>query len=106
MWSFCLLFLTGEIIFPVIEMNSREIEKVKIPQGACGFYFFNLTDDGEKVNLSPEYYYGDKLYNADELEREFPGELITRVIKNNGCQALHCLDSWIIFNENSHIFVG
>jgi len=70
------------------EVKSRDTAKVKVPDGAFGFKFFDILEatveaDGKpvkltsaRINESPMYYYGGRIYTRAEVAREVPNNQI------------------------------
>jgi uncharacterized protein (UPF0128 family) len=66
------------------EVRSRDVAKVKVPNRAFGFRFFDILEatveaDGKAVKLTSErinesaiYYYGGRIYTRAEVAREVP----------------------------------
>lgn len=96
------------------EVRTRDITKLKVPENAFAFRFFDIISlvvevDGQKVelksqqiNVSPRHYYGGKIYTVAELKLEFPGDLILICnIERSGCKkAIKCrTGNWRPFEE-------
>jgi uncharacterized protein (UPF0128 family) len=101
------------------EVKNRDVSKIKIPKNAFCFYFFDILSiivsangneakfTGKRVNVSPKYYYGGKLYTIDELKRDFPNKRIfIRSIENDGYKkVIKCRSGvWYPFKETD-IFI-
>ena len=66
------------------EVKSRDTARVNVPDGAFGFKFFDILEatveaDGKSVKLtsarineSPMFYYGGRIYTRAEAAREIP----------------------------------
>jgi len=111
------LFLYPEIILGktlVVEVETREISKLKRPSGAYGFKFFDILSvviyvDGkpmesksEEINMSPNYYYRGNVYTVEEIRRNFPKKktLIGYMVNNNVDRVINCdSGSWHPFEK-------
>lgn len=82
------------------EVTSRDVDRVKVPQGAFGFLFFDLmsTEEGgvkmesDRLNISPMYYYGGRIMTLDEVRREVPSAhtLIGNMEGNDYNRVIRC----------------
>ena len=101
------------------EVKTRDPSKVKVPENAFGFKFFDILSvivdaDGrkveltsERINVSPMHYYGGTLHTVEELKREFPNAriLISNIEDNGYERAIRCrTGNWQPF-EKTDVFV-
>lgn len=102
------------------EVKTRDVSRVKLPENAFGFWFFDIISvvvdvDGKKVRLtsgqindSPSHYYGGKIYTVEEFRRKFPSAYASHAsdIKINGHKKmLACrTGNWVPFEKND-IFI-
>jgi len=79
-----------EFLYSMIEdkpkqtSKARDVSKVKMPEYAYGFRFFDLISvtvevygekiklTSERINVSPKYVVGERLYTPEDVRREFP----------------------------------
>ena len=101
------------------EVKARDVSKVKVPENAFGFRFFDIISvvvnangknvklTSERINLSPMHYYGGKLYTVTEIKRYFPNKriLISNIEGNGYTRAIRCrTGNWQPF-EKTDVFV-
>ncbi|MBU4348263.1 hypothetical protein KJ671_02040 [Patescibacteria group bacterium] len=68
------------------KIGMRDASMIKIPKGIYGLRFFDIIPGtvniggerirlkSKRINVSPMFYYGDKVYTIAEFERKFPNE--------------------------------
>jgi len=80
----------------VEEVKDRDIDKLKIPDNAFGFRFFDvlenktIVDDefvkmtSDRINKSPMHYYGGQVYTKEDVIREVPNnEILLKNMESN-----------------------
>jgi uncharacterized protein (UPF0128 family) len=97
------------------KVKTRDVSMIKIPKNICGFGFFDIisataTINGKKVrikskriNISPTYYCGGKVYTLAELKRKFPNEeeTICNIEEDKCKKIIICSDgAWREFEDN------
>lgn len=80
-FSFC-----GVVVDNVssLEVETRDVESLQVPDGAFGFQFFDLLSTmvgndelvSSRLNKSPMHYYGGRIMTIDEVRAEMPEEQI------------------------------
>lgn len=101
------------------EVNSRDVESLRVPKRAFGFKFFDILSavveyegkefnlESKQINVSPMHYYGGKLYTLSQLKSEFPNAkiLIRNVELFKFWKTIHVRTSnWQPFNKTD-IFI-
>lgn len=103
------------------KVKTRDLSRVKTPKDAIGFRFFDIFStvvvdvDGmvveltsERINVSPTYYRGGKLYTVAELKRDFPNRhMLIMNIEDNGYKRVirYRNNRWLPLKETD-IFVA
>ena len=97
------------------KVETRDVSMIKVPKNICGFGFFDIVlittiVNGKKVrikskrvNISPAYYCGGKVYTIARLKRKFPEEIYTlSSIEEDKCKKIIiCSDgAWREFEDN------
>jgi hypothetical protein len=60
------------------EIIDRHITGLQIPIGVFGFYFYDKTETGKPVNVSPMHYVGGQVSVIDgQRVLEFKGDIVT-----------------------------
>jgi len=80
------------------EVKSRDVSKIKIPDGVFGFKFFDIIvkqaringrvieTESSRINESPTYFCGGRLYSMKDVRREIPnGDVLLAIMRVNDC---------------------
>jgi len=104
----------------VKEVRKRDVSKIKVPKGVLFFRFFDILSavvyaNDKKIrlrsgrtNVSPNYFYGGKIYTIQEIKRDFPKKTrLIREMRDERKKAICCqTGEWVLANKTDIIIEG
>lgn len=97
------------------KVKTRDTSMIKVPKNICAFGFFDIISatasikgkkvriKSKRINISPTYYCGGKVYTIAELKLKFPDaeEAICNIEEDKIKKIIVCSDgAWYEFENN------